>query len=275
MTSFRDRVMLELGVPAAFGALLLPAGDSDRQLIRTMLAATYDLSAVRIDRVRDVTVSELELQHPLFVTDRKTGTWTQTVPNYARTELALDETTSRNPVWIDILARLRVTVVAEIDPAGAESVVSEAADGFSTLDEFRRQFPFIDLDAFMAEHGISTVEQLRDAFQYLLTTVRIRAAEPFDPDDPGNAYTLNVALAALAVDPLDIAEGLRAAQLVRETSRELTGASQRAIPAECTAAYAVAVLFAEEGPGESGITSAAVQRVFAKSGVAALFLNTN
>ena len=267
--------MLELGDPAAFGALLVPAGDSDRQLIRTMLAATYDLSAVRIDQVRDVAVGELELQHPLFVTDRKTGTWTQTVPSYARTELALDETTSRNPVWIDILARLRVTVVAEIDPAGAESVVSEAADSFSTLDEFRRQFPFIDLDAFMAEHGIGTVEQLRDAFQYLLTTVRLRAAAPFDPDDPGNTYTLNVALAALAVDPFDVAEGMRAAQMVRETSRKLTGAPQRAIPAECTAAYAVAVVFAEEGPGGSGITSATVQRVFARAGVAALFLNTN
>ncbi len=267
--------MLELGDPAAFGALLLPAADTERRLVRTLLAATYDLSAVRIDRVRDVTVDGLDLQHPLFATGRKTGTWTRTVPGYARTELALEEATARNPVWIDLLARLRVTLVAEVDPAGAESVVSEAADNFTTLDEFRRQFPFIDLDAFMAEHGIGTVEELRDAFQYLLTTVRLRAAAPFDPDDPENTYTLNVTLAATAVDPFDIAEGLRAARIIRETSGEVIGGPPRAIPAECTAAYAGAVVFAEEGIGGSGTTAAEVQLLFARAGVAALFLNTN
>jgi hypothetical protein len=267
--------MLELGDPAAFGELLLPAEDSGRQLIRTMLAAAYDLSAVRIDQVRDVAVDELELQHPLFATDRKTGSWTQTVPSYTRTEIALDEATSRDPVWIDILARLRVTVVAEIDPSGAESVVTETADGFTTLDEFRRRFPFVDLDAFLAEHGISTVEQLRDAFQYLLTTVRLRTAAPFDPDDPANVRTLSVALATVAVDPFDLAEGLRAAQVIRETSRTLTGATPTAVPVECTAAYAVAVVFAGAGPGGNGITAAAVQQLFARAGVAALFLNTS
>ncbi|MDX2547447.1 hypothetical protein ACOT81_37355 [Streptomyces sp. WI04-05B] len=275
MTSFRDQVMLKLGDPAAFGALLRPAEDTDRQLIRTMLAASHDLSALRVDRVRDVAVDALELQHPLRATARTTGTWTRTVPSYARTELALDAAESRNPVWIDVLARLRVTVVAEIDPAGAESVVSEAADTFTTLDEFRRQFPFVDLDRFMAEHGITTVEQLRDAYQYLRTTVRLRAAAPFDPDDPANAYTLNVALAALAVDPFDLAEGLRAARMVRETSRELTGAPPKGVVAECTAAYAVAVVFSAEGPGKNGITSATVGRLLAGAGVAALFLDTS
>ncbi|MEV5847072.1 hypothetical protein AB0M32_34410 [Streptomyces sp. NPDC051985] len=275
MTSFRDQTMLELGDPAAFGALLLPAEDTDRQLIRTMLAAAYDLSAVRVDQVRDVAVSELELQHPLFAKGRRTGTWTQTVPSYTRSDLTLDEATSRNPAWIDILARLRVTVVAEVDPAGAESIVTEAADDFATLDEFRRRFPFVDLDAFLAEHGISTVEQLRDAFQYLVTTVRLRAAAPFDPDDPANAHTLDVALATVAVDPFDLTEGMRAAQVVRETSRTLTGTTSTTVPVESTAAYAVAVLFAESGPGGSGITTTAVEQLFARAGVAALFLHTN
>ncbi|MCA1705893.1 MAG: hypothetical protein LC808_22590 [Actinobacteria bacterium] len=273
MTTFRDQAMLKLSDPAAFGGLLLPAGDIDRQLIRTILAATYDLSAVRIDHVRDVAVGELELQHPLFAKDRKVGTWTQTVPSYTRTELTLDEAKSRNPTWIDILARLRVTVVTEIDPAGAESVVAETIDGFTTLDEFRQRFPFIDLNAFLAEHGISTVEQLRDAFQYLQTTVRLRAAAPFDPDDPANVHTLSVALATVAVDPFDLAEGLRAAQVIREASRTLIGATPTAVPVECTAPYALAIVFARAGPGGNGITVAAVEQLFARAGVAALFLS--
>jgi hypothetical protein len=274
MVAFRDQVMLDLNDPAAFRALLLPAGDSERRLIRTMLAATYDLSAVRIHEVRDVSVDSLELQHPLFVTDRRVGAWTQTVPSYTRTELTVDAARTRHPVWIDILARLRVTVVTEVDPAGAESVFAEPVDDFTTFDEFRQRFPFIDLDAFLAEHGISTVQQLRDAFQYVLTTVRLQAAAPFDPDDPANMHTLSVALATVAVDPFDLAEGLRAAQVVRQVSRTLTGATPTAVPVESTAPFALAVVFAARGPADSGTTTTAVERLFAMAGVAALFLNT-
>jgi len=273
MTTFRDRVMLGLSDPAALRTLLKPAGDTAGRTLRTLLAATYDLSAARIDQVRDVAVGELELQRPLFATDRTVGAWTQTVPSYTRTELTLDEAKTRDPAWIDILARLRVTVVTETDPAGAESVSAESVDGFATLDEFRRRFPFADLDAFMAEHGISTVEQLRDAFQYLLTTVRLRAVAPFDPDDPANAHVLDVALAVVVVDPFDLAAGLRAAQAVRAASKSLTGATTTAVPVESTASYALAVVFTASGPADNGTTAAAVEQLFAKAGVAALFLN--
>ncbi|MGI8334823.1 hypothetical protein ACRYCC_33135 [Actinomadura scrupuli] len=275
MSSFRDQVMLELSDPAAFAALLQPADDTDRQLVRTMLAATYDLSAVRIDQVTNVTVGELELQHPVFGTDQVAGNWTQTVPGYSRTELALERARSRDPAWIDILARLQVTVVTEVDPAGAESVRTETVEGFTTLEEFRRRFPFLDLDAFMREHGISTVAELRDAFQYLATTVRLRAATPFDRDDPANVHTLPVALATVAVDPFDLAAGLRAAQVVRAASRALTGAARAGVVAESTAPYALAAVFAAAGPADNGTTVAAVVRLLAKAGVAALFLSTS
>lgn len=267
--------MLELSDPAAFAELLRPAGDTDRQLVRTMLAATYDLSAVRVDQVTNVVVGELELQHPLFGADQVAGNWTQTVPGYTRTELALERVRSRDPAWIDILARLQVTVVTEADPAGAESIRTETVEGFTTLEEFRRRFPFFDLDAFMREHGIGTVAELRDAFQYLATTVHLRAAEPFDPDDPANVHTLPVALATVAVDPFDVTAGLRAAQMVRAASRALTGAAQAGVPAESTAPYALAAVFAAAGPAGDGTTAAAVVRLLAKAGVAALFLSTS
>lgn len=275
MTPFRDRTLLQLSDPAAFRALLLPAGESERRLLRTVLAATYDLSAVRIDQVTDVAVGELELQRPLFPQDRLTGNWTQTVPSYTRTELALEEARSASPTWVDILARLQVTVVTEVDPAGAESVVATAVDSFTTLDEFRGQVPFLDVDAFMAEHGLTTVQELRDAFDYFATTVRQRAADPFDPDDPGNVHVLHVALATVAVDPFDLASGLRTARLVREAGRRLVGAAPTTVPAETTAPYAVATVFDEAALDGDGVTAADVQRLFAMAGVAALFLNTS
>ncbi|MEO5875256.1 MAG: hypothetical protein ABIS86_02070, partial [Streptosporangiaceae bacterium] len=112
MSSLRDQMMLELSDPDTFEALL--QGEPGQELVQTMLAATYDLSAVRVDRITNVAVSALELQHPLFGTDQVAGNWTQTVPGYTRTELALERARSRDPVWIDVLARLQVTVVTEI-----------------------------------------------------------------------------------------------------------------------------------------------------------------
>ncbi|MFG1997548.1 hypothetical protein ACGFNU_00180 [Spirillospora sp. NPDC048911] len=274
MTSFRDRVLLQLSDPAALGALLRPAGDTGHQLVNTVLAAAYDLSAVRIDQVTDVAVDELELQRPLFRTDRLVGSWTRSVPSYTRTELDLDRAGSRDPAWIDVLARLRITVVAEIDPAGAESVAAVPVEGFTTLEQFRQLVPFLDLDAFMAEHGLTTVADLRNAFHYLSTTVRLRAAEPFDPDDPANVHVLKVALAAVAVDPFDLAAGLRAARLIRETGRTSGGPAAGGLPAESTASFAPAAVFAATGPADNGTTAAAVVRLFAKAGVAALFLTT-
>ncbi|MGI5328744.1 hypothetical protein [Actinomadura nitritigenes] len=273
MRSFRDRTLVQLADPAAFRTLLLPAADPDRGALRTVLGAAFDLAAVRIDQVRDVAVDELDLQRPLFPTDRITGNWTQTVPGYTRTELALDEARAAAPVWIDVLARLRVTVVAEIDPAGAESAGTEPVDSFATLEEFRRRFPFVDLDAFMREHGISTVEQLREAFQYMVTTVRLKTPQPFDPDDPANVRTLGVALAVVAVDPFDLAAGLRAARLVREAGRARSGPNPATIPAETAAPYALAAVLAQSGPADAGLTAADVQRLYARAGVAALFLD--
>ncbi|MEO5878195.1 MAG: hypothetical protein ABIS86_03775, partial [Streptosporangiaceae bacterium] len=146
---------------------------------------------------------------------------------------------------------------------------------FTTLAEFRQRFPFLDLDAFLREHGISTVAELRDAFQYLATTVHLRAAEPFDPDDPANVHTLPVALATVAVEPFDLTAGLRAARTVRSASRTLTGAARAGLPAESTDPYALATVFAAAGPADNGTTAAEVVRLLAKAGVAALFLSTS
>ncbi|MCP2341344.1 hypothetical protein [Actinomadura rupiterrae] len=272
MTSFRDRALLRLADPATLRGLLLPAADPGRAALRTVLSTAFDLAAVRIDQVTDVAVDELEPQRPLFPAARITGNWSQTVPGYSRTELDVTEARPAAPVWIDMLARLRVTVVVDIDPAGAESVVTAPVEPTS-LDDFRTRFPFLDLDAFMREHGITTLAELRERFDLLVTTIQLKAAAPFDPKDPANVRTLSVPLAVLAVDPFDLAAGLRAARLVRETARTLPGAGPATIPAETASPYALAAVLAQSGLAGGGPSAADVQRLYASAGVAALFLD--
>jgi hypothetical protein len=271
MAAFRDRALLELSDPAALGALLSPTGDAGDGPARTLLNACYDLSAARIDQVHDVRVRQVSLQRPLFPSGRRDGVWSQTVPSFTRAELSLDVPSPTDPIWVDVLAGLDVTVVADVDPAGAESVLSRAFDDFATLDEFRARFSFFDLDAFMAEHHISTVEQLRDAFDYVVTEVRLRTPAAFDPDDPANTHTLPVTLAAVIVDPFDLAGGLRATRLVREAARKLPGAPLAALPAEATEPYATAVVVAADALPD-GLVAADLIRLYAAEGVAALVL---
>lgn len=271
MSAFRDRALLALSDPVALGALLSPADGAGERRVRTMLGSAYDLAAVRLDTVADARVREIALQRPLFPTSRRDGAWSQLVPAYTRTELTLNVPEPTRPVWVDLLATVDVTTVAEVDPAGAESVVTRAFDDFTTFDEFRARFTFFDLDAFVTEHGISTVEELKDAFDYVVAEIRLRTPPPFDPADPANTHTLPVTLAAVVVDPFDLAEGLRATRLVREAARPLIGPPPAGLPAEVTEAYATAVVLAADGLPD-GLAAADVERLYAAEGVVALFL---
>jgi hypothetical protein len=271
VTSFRDSALLQLSDPAAFGAALAPADGSGDGRVRTILAAAYDLSATRIDQVRSAQVGQLALQRPLFPVGRQDGVWSQTQPSFTRTEFTLNLPAPADPIWIDLLAGIDVTVVAEVDPSGAESVLSRAFDDFTTFDEFRARFSFFDLDAFLARHHISTVEELRDAFDYVVTEIQLRTPGVFDPNDPANTHTLPVTLAAVIVDPFDLAAGLRATRLVRQAAKGLAGASVVGVPAEVTEPYATAVVVAAGGLPD-GLTAAQVEQLYAGEGVACLFL---
>ncbi|WP_033283342.1 hypothetical protein [Streptomyces sp. NRRL F-525] len=271
MSGFGDRALLALSDPVVLGALLSPTDGPGDQRVRTMLASVYDLSAVRVDTVTGVRVREITLQRPLFPAGRRDGAWSQLVPSYTRTELTLTVPEPTRPVWIDLRATVDVTLVAEIDPAGAESVVARAFDDFATFDEFRARFTFFDLDAFLAEHGISTVEELKDAFHYVVADIQLRTPPPFDPDDPANTHTLPVTLAAVVVDPFDLVGGLRATRLVREAARPLAGPPPAGLPAEAAEAYATALVLAADGLPD-GLAAADVERLCAAEGVVSLFL---
>jgi hypothetical protein len=273
MVSLRDRVLLQLGNPDGLATALLPTGDTVGQRVRTMLAAAYDLTAVRFDRVTAVTVRDLALEQPLVPVGRRVGVWQQTVPSYHRSDLTMDVPVPTEPVWVDVLAHLDVSVVAEVDPAGAERVLAHGFDQFTTFDEFRARFQFIDLDAFLARHHISTVEELRDAFDYIVTEVQLRQPGPFDGTDPANAHTVPVGLAVVAVDPFDLAEGLRAARRVGQAARDLIAKAPATLPAEPIAAYATAVVLTRNSVVAGDPSDTEVEQLFAREGVVSLFLN--
>ena len=168
MSAFLDKAMLSLNDPANLRELVAPAADPTHQRVRQLFATVYALPSATLHDVTRVDVLASEFQRPLFPPRRLTGTWTQTIPSHTRTDILYEGLDGLAPEWLDVLARLALTVVLEVDAGEVEEIRLADIGDFSTLAEFQAKFRFFDLDGFMAEHHITTVEELKAAYHYLL-----------------------------------------------------------------------------------------------------------
>ncbi|UNZ21162.1 hypothetical protein [Streptomyces sp. 891-h] len=259
----QDRALSQLADTRALAELLAPRA-------QLLLRQSYELEHERIDSVKDLRVTSIRLAQPLRRPRRRHGSWTQVLPAPTRSDFAW-EVDASDPEWIDVLAELEIDVVAETDPGGLESLVVRALGAFSTLDEFRAQFRFLDLDAFMATHGLTTVEDLREAGDYLRMEARLRRPPDFDPAHPANSHTVPVTAAVLVGDLADVSGVLRAARRIGEASRD------RPLPpggfAVRRAAHALVAAFPKPGtPDPQALPQAQIDALLTGAGIAALFL---
>jgi hypothetical protein len=267
-----DGILLRLANPDVLAAALAPAGAPPPSRLSMVIGAVHDLAHTRLHTVDRVTVRDVALQRPLFPIRRDRGTWTGVVPSHSRTDLAVDRTITADPVWIDIIATVELRTIVEVDPGAVESVTMKQIEGFTTLEEFRARFRSIDLDAFMAAHSITTVDELRDAHHYLLTEIRLRAPPAFDPTSPANVREIVVPLALLVRDQIDLVATLRDAKLVRALATDVVCTRPVSDVGEVIAPYAVAVVFPHSAlPG--GLTAATVDGLFAREDILSLFVD--
>jgi hypothetical protein len=175
------------------------------------------------------------------------------------------------PEWIDLSAMLSTTVVLQVDAGGIQSARVGDIGAFTTLAEFQAKFRYFDLNAFMAEHGITTVEQLKAAYQYMLAEITFKAPPPFNPNDPANTRRFEVHLAMLIRETLDLAAALRGAKLARAAIDQSLAYERHVQEAEVRTAYAPIVIFpaaAVVGP----YTVDGLTKFFANENVLALFV---
>ena len=272
MSLFTDRLLLQLGDPAQLTELLAPAADATRARLRALLAAVYDFPFASIHDVQDIEVHRREIERPIFPLSHTSGTWTRTTPSYTRTDVALQELNGGEPTWLDIAAEVGMTLVLDVDPGQVASIITREITGFNTLDEFRARFRFIDLDAFMARHGIATVQELRDAYHYLLTEVQLRAPGPFNPNDPANRHRFALSVAVLIRESIDVAAALRAAKLTRAVVERTVTYRRETGGAEVRTPYAPVVVFPDAALAGLPFTGDALRTFFATEGIVALFL---
>jgi hypothetical protein len=270
VADFVDRALLRFADPAGLQTLIAPGPGVPLAPLQMLLGSTYDLSQVRIDQITGVTVTDIRLQVPLYPVDRHRGTWTRAQPAYLSTDVSIDTRSSTDPVWVDLLARIRLHTVTEVDPGGIEFALTRGLDDFTTLDEFRNQFRFFDLEDFMARHRLSTVEDLREAFEYLVSEIHLRKPGPFDPNDPANAHDVEFDLALLVRNDIDLAGLLRTAATVRAIADQTRVAPKDALLGMPESALAVAAILDETAVTGAGITTAAISQLLAREQVLSL-----
>ncbi|MET8507965.1 hypothetical protein ABZV60_25420 [Streptomyces sp. NPDC004787] len=267
MGVIQDRAVARLADKAELAHVLTPRA-------RLLVEQTHELEHERIDSVTELRVRSITPQAPLFPLNSRRGNWSQVVPSLTRSDF-IWEGEAVKPVWADVLAELEVDLVAETDPGGLDSLVVKAVDAYTTLDEFRSQFRFLDLDAFMRSHGLTTVEDLRESGDYLRTEVKLRPPPAFDPADPRNRRTVTLETAVVVGDPADVAGALRAARLVAAAARDRPLAPGPF--GARTAPYALAAAFPVPAnpnpPPQQGLSQAEIETLLTRAGIVAVFLN--
>jgi hypothetical protein len=262
--------LLQLSDPKALTALLAPDASAPPAALTTLLTACYDTSNVTIDHVAAVRVDELQVQQPVFPAWRERGTLVRTQPGYAYTDVTLQRSRAVDPQWVDFLARISLDIVVAVDPGGIDSVLSRAMADFTTLEQFEGQFSFIDLTGFMARHHLTTVDDLRNAFEYLRAEIHFTQPPPFDPNDPANLHTVGVT-AAMLIGTTDLTATLRAVTLVREIADDVIGVAPDLLLGMPGHPWAPAVIFSAADVAGAGLVAADIATLLAGQQVLALF----
>ena len=269
MSAFVDKVLLRLADPQQVKALVAPQADTSFTTIKALFAAVYDLPAATLESVKAVDVVGSEFERPVFVPERRSGTWTKTIPAHERTDVLYESTNGMKPQWVDVVARLRVTVVLEADPGEVDSITVESLDDFTTLAQFKAKFRFFDLDEFMAEHEITTVDELKRLANYLLAEVKLKALPPFDANDPANERLFDLELAILVRDTIDVAAALRDAKLTTALLERALTYHPEVAEAEVRTPLAPVLVFPDDAL-PAGVGAGDLEAFFAGEGVLAL-----
>jgi hypothetical protein len=254
LSGFVDAVMLKLSTAAALTSFIDPPADPTHGRIRQLLGTLYGLPAASVADVLRVAVTETEFQRPLFRPRLLTGTWTRTAPDPGRTDVVYEGREPQPPEWIDLCAELAVTVSLQLDAGTIESIRVTDIEDFETLADFEAKFRYFDLAGFMAGHGITTVEGLKRAYRYLLTEIRLVEPAPVVVGDPANERRLTLNIAVLVRDVVDLAEGLRAARLVRDLAERGVAYRRRTGDVDVLAGMAPVLVVPEAAVTAAGLS---------------------
>lgn len=273
MSQFLDRALVQLHQAAALTTLIKGPGAAPYPQLGRLPAAVFDRPGAEIDHVRDASVLEVEPVVPVPGRDRVSGTWTATQPAPGLGDLRGEILREGDGPWAHLMAQVRLDVVVSTDGSGVEAVTMKTLEDIVDFADFESRFRYIDLPAYLAEHRITTVEELREAGPHLLAEIRLHQPPPFDPNDPANSYAVLLDLAVVVMDDLDLGGGLMQARRLWQAGSSQPPGPRSAVLGETVRPFAVAVVFPETALVAGQPSKAVIDGLYAACHVLPLFAN--
>jgi hypothetical protein len=268
---FVDQSLLQLGDPAQLLPLLAPPADATQQRIRSLVQAVYDLPFATLQGVTNLSVKSIEREKAIVARRRTTGTLIKNVPVHERSDILLEQKEAQPALWVDVLAELSMVLLLDFDAGAVESIAARPIPAFQTINEFRANFTFLDVDAFLAKHHITTVEELREAFEYVRAEIRLKPPPPFNPASPDNQFSLTLTVAIFIQSTLDLAAAMREAKAKRAALTPADSFPKEVSGAEMRAAVAPVVVFPLSSIAGQPFNQAQAEAFFQTERVLALF----
>ena len=124
----------------------------------------------------------------------------------------------------------------------------------------------------MSRHQLTTVDELKRAFQFLRGEIHLKPQPNFDPQAAENQRRLALSVAVLLRDAIDLVAGLRDARLAVEAGQRALAYRTQLDEAEATVPFAPMLVFPEADVAATGFTIAQLQDFVAAQQAVALFV---
>lgn len=269
MVTFVDRALVAYHDQAAMTGLLTDGGAGPYPRLVRLIASVYPTESVLPSAVSDVVVGDIApvVRYELLETLSLTNTASQ--PAYALSEMRGLRRLSGRPVYADLVAQVTLTAEAVRDFGGIDSAAFDPIEDIQSFADFQSRFTYLDLDGFLAEHRITTVEELRSRYQYLRGDLQFSA--PTDQAGQPATVVVSVPLACILSEDLSVMDALRRAMDLRAAAdaAEVGRTDTLFGPPQHTLALAIVFPAAQLGAGAP--TAAQIDAVCADVGVLPLF----
>lgn len=273
MSQFIDRAVLQLHRPAPLAALLKGTGTAPYPHLERLLAAVFGHHAERLDRIEDLEVVRVEPVVLLPEREVLTATWTVTQPTSGLGDVRGELRRAGSGPYAHLMASVQVTAVVELGGSPIDTMSVESIEDITSFADFESRFRFLDLARFLDTHGITTVDQLRQAGPHVLTEIRLVQPPAFDPQDPANAYDVQLDVAIVVLETLDVTAGLVAARELWNAGTSQPPGVRSPVLGPTTRPFAVAVVFPRSALGPTQPSAAAIGDLYAAAAVLPLFTN--
>lgn len=244
MSSFGDELMVRYLDPAQLNQLLVPPSDTNRQLVRALLAQVYDPGLLTVKSVDGINVISQSFQVPTVDTAAVRGTWEKLVPTSERAVYSFGLPVLAQTSWVDMALDTTVNARVAAISAVLAAVSSSDVSGPSPRD-FGKKFQLQYADP-----------------------------PPFNPDDPAAKRTYALQVSVLFFPTLDLEGALRRMVQGRQALNALRTRPDSYEGGDILSASAWLGVFPTSLFSPAGITQDQVSALFAADSFVAAFVTT-